>query len=43
MNRRYGGATPFAHKVFYSDFSDDPWNRASVDYPVSSDQVHTCV
>ena len=38
MNRNYGGSEPFASKVFYSDFSDDPWQRASVDYQVSVDQ-----
>jgi hypothetical protein len=38
MNARYGGAFPAAHNVFYSDFSDDPWLRASVEYPVSTDQ-----
>jgi len=40
MNEKFGGAIPRAHNVFYSDFSDDPWLRASVDYPVSSDQPY---
>ena len=40
MNKRYGGGEPIASKVFYSDFSDDPWQRASVTYPVSSDQPY---
>lgn len=40
MNKRYGGDMPTASKVFYSDFSDDPWQRASVYYPVSSDQPY---
>jgi hypothetical protein len=40
MNKKFGGGEPTAHKVFYSDFSDDPWQRASVDYPVSSDQPY---
>ena len=38
INNRFGGDAPIAHNVYYSDFSDDPWLRASVDYPVSSDQ-----
>jgi hypothetical protein len=40
MNQKYGGEFPHAHNVFYSDFSDDPWQSASVDYPVSSDQPY---
>lgn len=40
MNMKYGGAFPQAHNVFYSDFSDDPWQRASVDFPPSSDQPY---
>lgn len=40
MNEVYGGAFPKADHVFYSDFSDDPWQRASVDYPVSSTQPY---
>ena len=40
MNKKYGGAEPYANKVFYSDFSDDPWQRASVDYQVSVDQPY---
>lgn len=38
MNERFGGAFPAAHNVFYSDFSDDPWLRASVEFSPSSDQ-----
>jgi hypothetical protein len=38
MNNKFGGSFPAAHNVFYSDFSDDPWLRASVEFPVSSDQ-----
>ena len=30
INARFGGATPRAERVFYSDFSDDPWQAASV-------------
>jgi len=40
INREYGGDSPLAHNVFYTDFSDDPWQRASVTYPVSSDQPY---
>jgi pimeloyl-ACP methyl ester carboxylesterase len=40
MNAKFGGNTPIGHNIFYSDFSDDPWRRASVDYPVSSDQPY---
>ena len=40
MNQHYGGAFPLADKVFYSDFSDDPWQRASVNFPVSTDQPY---
>ena len=41
LNEEMGGAFPHAHKTFYSDFSDDPWQRASVNYPVSSDQPYS--
>jgi hypothetical protein len=40
MNKKFGGAFPHATNVFYSDFSDDPWQRASVTYPVSEDQPY---
>lgn len=40
LNKKMGGAFPTAHKTFYSDFSDDPWQRASVNYPVTSDQPY---
>jgi len=30
INARFGGARPKATKVFYSDFSDDPWQAASM-------------
>lgn len=40
LNEKFGGEFPKATKVFYSDFSDDPWQRASVSYPVSSDQPY---
>lgn len=29
-NAHYGGATPKGSNVFFSDFSDDPWQTASV-------------
>lgn len=38
MRQLFGGATPQAHNVFYSDFSDDPWLEASVQYPLAEDQ-----
>lgn len=39
--RKFGGASPRpVHNVFYSDFSDDPWQRASVNYPPASDQPY---
>ena len=40
INDKFGGDIPVATKVFYSDFSDDPWQRASVNYPASSDQPY---
>jgi len=40
MNKQFGGAFPQAENVFYSDFSDDPWQRASVSYPVSAAQPY---
>jgi hypothetical protein len=40
LNDKFGGPAPIAHNVFYSDFSDDPWQRASVDYPPSTDQPY---
>jgi len=30
FNQKYGGNMPFATKVYYSDFSDDPWQEASI-------------
>jgi len=38
INSLFGGSTPTASNVFYSDFWDDPWNRASVNQTVSEDQ-----
>jgi len=38
LNAKFGGEYPIASNVFYSDFSDDPWLRASVTYSVSSSQ-----
>lgn len=40
VNKRYGADEPKASNVFYSDFSDDPWQRASVDYSVSDSQPY---
>ena len=40
VNKVYGGSEPNADHVFYSDFSDDPWQRASVDYSVSDTQPY---
>ena len=40
MNSEYGGAFPKAERVFYSDFSDDPWQRASVSAQVGSMQPY---
>lgn len=40
MNSEYGGAFPAAERVFYSDFSDDPWQRASVTAQVGSAQPY---
>lgn len=37
-NAFYGGATPTnASRIFFSDFSDDPWQRASVTKTLSPD------
>jgi hypothetical protein len=38
--KKFGGDSPTAHNVFYSDFSDDPWQRASVNYPPGVDQPY---
>jgi pimeloyl-ACP methyl ester carboxylesterase len=40
MNEKYGGRFPKADKVFYSDFSDDPWQRASVSFPPGDQQPY---
>ena len=40
MNQKFGGQFPQAHNVYYSDFSDDPWQRASVNFPVGTDQPY---
>ena len=40
MNAKYGGEFPTAHNVFYSDFSDDPWQRASVWFSPSDSQPY---
>lgn len=39
--KKFGGDQPNpVHNVFYSDFSDDPWRTASVQYPVAVDQPY---
>jgi pimeloyl-ACP methyl ester carboxylesterase len=39
--KKYGGDMPHpVHNVFYSDFSDDPWRTASVQYPPAIDQPY---
>jgi hypothetical protein len=40
INQKFGAQFPHAHNVFYSDFSDDPWQRASVDFSPSEDQPY---
>eukprot|EP00054_Salpingoeca_dolichothecata_P006158 m.37451 g.37451 ORF g.37451 m.37451 type:complete len:456 (+) comp16252_c0_seq1:44-1411(+) len=37
INAKYGGATPKGSRIFFSDFSDDPWQRASVTQKQSAD------
>jgi hypothetical protein len=39
-NQKYGADFPAAHNVFYSDFSDDPWQRASVWFSPSEAQPY---
>lgn len=39
--QKFGGASPRpVSNVFYSDFSDDPWQRASVSYSPNVDQPY---
>ena len=39
--KKYGGDMPNpVHNVFYSDFGDDPWRMASVQYPPAVDQPY---
>ncbi len=39
--KRFGGDMPYpVHNVFYSDFGDDPWRTASVQYPPAVDQPY---
>ena len=40
FNRKFGGSFPTASRVFYSYFSDDPWQRASVWFAPSSSQPY---
>jgi pimeloyl-ACP methyl ester carboxylesterase len=40
--KKYGGDQPYpVHNVFYSDFGDDPWRMASVQYPPAVDQPYS--
>lgn len=39
-NQKHGADFPAADKVFYSDFSDDPWQRASVWFSPSDSQPY---
>lgn len=43
INEKFGGAHPVGHNIFFSDFSDDPWQRASVTYITSSDLPYSYV
>ena len=40
INKKFGGNHPIGHNIFYSDFSDDPWQRASINYPQDNDQPY---
>lgn len=40
INKKFGADFPKADKVFYSNFYDDPWQRASVTAPVSENQPY---
>lgn len=39
-NKNFGGATPTGSKIIYLDYSDDPWNRASVQGPLGSEMPY---
>ena len=44
FNERFGGDRPTGTKIFFSDFSDDPWRRASVQSPLpESQQCEYCL
>eukprot|EP00937_MAST-01D_sp_MAST-1D-sp2_P000912 g912.t1 len=38
FNKKFGGDRPHGTKIFFSDFSDDPWQRASVTAPLPASQ-----
>jgi hypothetical protein len=40
INQKFGGEFPTAKNVFYSDFSDDPWQRASVSFSANVDSPY---
>ena len=40
LNQQYGAEFPHVDKVFYSDFSDDPWQRGSVWFSPSLQQPY---
>ena len=40
INSKFGGDLPTAQNTFYSDFSDDPWQRASVNQTVTPSQPY---
>jgi hypothetical protein len=40
FNQKYGADFPAADKVFYSNFGDDPWQRASVWFAPSESQPY---
>eukprot|EP01147_Barroeca_monosierra_P005555 gene5555-7215_t len=42
-NAYYGGATPNGTNIFFSDFSDDPWSKASVQKELSPDLPYEMV
>lgn len=43
INRMFGGARPKAGRVFFTDFSDDPWQQASVRRELGPDQPYELV
>jgi hypothetical protein len=39
-NARYGGATPSSSKIIFLDYSDDPWQMASVRHQLSAEMPY---